>query len=156
MIPLTIDAARHIAHNLRPRDREEVLCSLPDGMSLDDWVDLMMANKDADKWMVLVGGDPVAMCGVTPSALKHLASTWAVGTDRKLEGGAELMKTAIEAHRVWSGLGIRRFSCLCLDTPEESSAWLERLGYQREGVLRGFGREGQDFLQWGKVVNRGN
>lgn len=151
IVPLTIDAARHIARNLRPRDRQEVLCSLPDDMTLDAWVDAMMANQDADRWMVCAGVEPVAMCGVTPSPLRHVATSWAVGTDRKLEAGASLMRTAIEGHRIWEARGIRRFSCLCLDTPEESSAWLERLGYQREGVLRGMGRGGENFIQWGRI-----
>lgn len=157
MTPLTRAQARHIAHRLSDRDREEVLCVLPDHLTLDAWVDEVMANPVGERWVAVApDGEPVAMGGITPSGCQHAATSWAVGTDRKAEAGSLIMLTAMHAHRRWVDRGVRRFACTCLAGPasDTGSAWLERLGYVREGLARGLGREGQDFIMWGMCHGR--
>ncbi len=151
IVTLNPEIAGRITANLRDRDRREVECVLPAGRDLVTWAASLFDAPAADQWAAIdAEGVPVAMGGVSPvPGFEHLANSWAVGTDRKLLAGVEIFRQALRLHTEWQRRGVRRFQCTCLDTPEESSAWLERLGYQREGVLRGLGKNGEDFIMWG-------
>ena len=160
-VPLTLDLAETIAGNLSPRDRAEVLALRP--ASGDDEQDLLawaadvmrVPEEQASAWAVSVGDEPVAMGGIVRHpALTHLATSWLVGTSRKLEGGVSIMRVAIDSHRWWRERGVRKFQCMCLDSPELSSQWLARLGYAIEGIYPEFGRNGETFKMWGKNHGR--
>lgn len=153
IVELTPELAGRVAATLRTRDRAEVLALLPKRLSLVDWAAALFEPVDRALWAVLADdGEPVAMGGISRSPdLPHLATTWAVGTNRKLEAGADIFRCARRLHEEWALKGVMRFQCLCLDTPEESSEWLERLGYTREGLLPGLGHGGETFLMWGNL-----
>lgn len=153
IVELTPTLAGHIAARLRARDRAEVLALLPKRLDLVQWATSLFDPADRALWAACAAdGEPVAMGGIHRHAdLPHLATTWAVGTDRKLEAGADIFRCARRLHEEWSQKGVMRFQCLCLDTPEESSEWLERLGYTREGLMPGLGHQGETFLMWGNV-----
>lgn len=152
---LNRELATQVAANLRHRDLIEVLAcvpwAIPDDEGLAWWLESVLAGGES--WAALASDSvPVAMGG-----LRHLperpdlALSWCVGTDRKLEAGATIYLHALKIHDEWRRRGVRRIQCSCLDTPEESSEWLERLGYVREGVMRSAGRNGENFVLWGRV-----
>lgn len=157
IVALTSALAAEVAANLRARDRAEVLAAVPSGMTAAEgmawWLDHI--TEGGESWAALVDGVPVAMGGLRGlDGRPDLAASWAVGTDRKMAAGVAIFLHAVRIHERWTDLGVRRFQCSCLDSPEESSEWLLRLGYQREGVLRSFGRNGEDFIIWGRIHGR--
>lgn len=154
IVDLTRDLATEVAGSLRRRDRIEVLASTPHGLTkaqaLAWWVDHVLDGGES--WAAVTVDGPVAMGGMRLIAGRpDLAGTWMVGTDRKLDAGPAIFHHALRMHREWTKRGVRRFQCTCLDSPDESSAWLGRLGYEREGFLRQFGLGGEDFIIWGKI-----
>lgn len=161
IVDLTKELAQIVAFSLSPRDRIEVLALQPeasdDDAALDAWADAIL-NVPEDlrtAWAVHLDGVPVVMGGVVRHPyLTHLATTWAVGTERKLEAGVQIMRAAITAHRAWEDRGVTKFQCSCLDSPELSSQWLVRLGYVIEGVFPGMGRNGETFKVWGRNHGR--
>jgi len=160
-VPLTLPIAETIASNLSRRDRVEVLALRPDtgddALDLDVWASDVMNTPEhlATAWAVLVGSNPVAMGGIVRHpALPHLATSWLVGTPKKLDGGVSIMRIAVESHKQWQERGVKKFQCMCLDSPELSSRWLVRLGYSIEGIYPQFGRNGETFKIWGR--NHGN
>lgn len=161
IVPLTEELAQAIALGLSQRDRTEVLAMQPDtcseDLALEVWADQILRVPDnlRSAWAVLLGGDPVVMGGVVRHPhLPHLATTWCVGSDRKMDAGVQIMRAAVEAHQAWEQRGVRKFQCLCLESPELSSRWLERLGYELEGTYRHFGRNGETFKVWGRSHGR--
>lgn len=149
--------AATVAATLRERDRREVLACVPlamtDQQGLAWWLDHILAGGVS--WAAMVDDVPVAMGGLREiDGRPDIASSWCVGTDRKLEAGVAIYLHAARSHQAWEARGIRRFQCSCLDTPEESSMWLVRLGYEREGRLRALGRNGEDFIIWGRIHGR--
>lgn len=157
IVDLTRSLALDVAQRLRARDRVEVLALMPAGLADDDalmlWVGHILSGGVS--WAAVVDGVPVAMGGLRElEGRPDVAHSWCVGTDRKLEAGAIIFRHAARMHEAWEARGVRRFQCSCLDSPEESSAWLERLGYEREGRLRALGRGGEDFIIWGRIHGR--
>lgn len=153
---LTHDLAAEVARGLSSRDRTEVLALQPeastDEMALEVWADaiLRVPEELRTAWAVTIKGKPVVMGGVVRHPhLPHLATTWAVGTERKFEAGVQIMRAALNAHRTWQKRGVRKFQCTCLDSPELSSHWLVRLGYIIEGIFPDLGRNGETFKVWG-------
>jgi hypothetical protein len=156
-IPLTLELAEAVARNLSPRDRAEVLALRPesgdDDLDLEVWAGDVMRTPEhlRTAWAVMLGDEPVAMGGIVRHpGLPHLATSWFVGTARKLEAGVAVMRGAIDGHAIWQDRGVRKFQCMCLDSPELSSRWLVRLGYAIEGIYPQFGRNGETFKVWGR------
>lgn len=161
ILDLTPELAQAVAANLSPRDRIEVLALQPeasdDDTALDVWADAILRVPEdlRTAWAVTLDGEPVVMGGVVRHPhLTHLATTWAVGTERKLETGVQIMRAALNAHRTWQERGVRKFQCSCLDSPELSSRWLVRLGYAIEGIFPDLGRNGETFKVWGRNHGR--
>jgi hypothetical protein len=152
--PLTPDLAATVAQNLRPRDLAETLATLPADLSVTEWARSLSKNPNGSAWAALApDGTPVAMGGVYLShpAMPHLATSWAVGTQRKYEVGAHIYMAAARLHKEYIAKGVLKFQCMCLNVEEyeESSEWLQRLGYHLEGKLAGHGRGGETFWLWG-------
>jgi hypothetical protein len=107
IIDLTPDLAQAIAFSLSERDLTEVLALQPRGQDIESEIEawareiFMVPDHLRTAWAASVDGDPVAMGGVVRHPyMPHLATTWAVGTDRKMDGAVQIMKAAIQAHRV--------------------------------------------------------
>jgi hypothetical protein len=160
-VPLTLEIAEAVARNLSPRDRAEVLALRPasgnDDLDLEAWAGDVMRTPEhlRTAWAVVFDGEPVAMGGIIRHpGLIHLATSWFVGTSRKLDAGVAVMLGAIKDHKQWEEQGVRKFQCMCLDSPELSSRWLVRLGYSIEGIYPVFGRNGETFKVWGRNHGR--
>lgn len=51
----------------------------------------------------------------------------------------------------YEGAGIHRVQAIALARNAETCRWLELLGLKREAVMRGYGKQGEDFIQFAKV-----
>mgnify|MGYP001157944213 CR=1 FL=1 len=51
--------------------------------------------------------------------------------------------------------GAHRIQAVSLEGYSEVHDWLASLGLEREGVMRRFGKRGEDFVQFGRVVGAG-
>jgi hypothetical protein len=59
---------------------------------------------------------------------------------------------AITAHRRLAAAGVRRCQAVAAASNRAVVPWLTRLGYRHEGRHPGYGRGGETFCTYGKVM----
>ena len=59
---------------------------------------------------------------------------------------AQRYLAAFEKRKEW-----RRFQCVVDSTHPVAVRWVRKLGFEREGILRQYGPEGQDYYQYARV-----
>lgn len=148
--PLTFAQATYIARRMRDQDRHEVLATLPH-TDLRLWAGTIIKHPGEQICVSDRDQIPVMMGGVIPM-WPGLAQTWMVATPAITKVGWLVHAAAVKMHRRWAALGIRRFQTYAMET-SPSIVWLREIGYQREGVHRGFGRDGETFVTMGRVLN---
>lgn len=139
-------ALAYIAANIRDVDAAEVFAGAatnPDILACDT------LRSGGVQWIAWADGVPVASFGGT-QAWPGVWSVWMWATDRWPD-------VALSVHRQIKRVlipellarGGHRGQCASLATHTEAHRWLESLGFQAEGTLRGFGRAGEDFIMYG-------
>lgn len=103
--------------------------------------------------LALCGADgaPIGLLGATLAA-PHLADVLMVATD-------DWPKIALAATRAsirriipaYLDANVRRAECRCWVGNSASRVWLEKLGFEAEGVLRRLGGNGEDFLLYARL-----
>ena len=139
-------AMAHIARNLRPPDHEEVLsaaCRTPDGLAAGHfavWNDLCRVVWFADIPTAVVGANEM---------WPGVWSMWAWGTGHwPYVVGSITRYIRRELDPALRLRGAHRAQAISLATHTDAHRWIEMLGMQREGVLRGYGRAGQDYVMF--------
>lgn len=98
-----------------------------------------------------IGDDPVAAIGVSRLA-PWLGSAWAFGTDRTRRVIPALTRWGVAE---WKNRliadGFRRVEVRTIIDHDISHRWLESIGFEREGLCRGYGSNGEDFAQYAYV-----
>jgi hypothetical protein len=96
--------------------------------------------------------EPAAIVG----ALRRgpgVASVVMIGTDRFAEIGAAatfwVRSTGLPRH---VDPHAHRAQCEAAVDNDVSRRWLEALGFENEGVLRSYGKNGEDFVQYARIV----
>lgn len=146
LIDRDLDALRHIARNLRERDREELFATRwdedPETLALDTY------NCGDFQWIATLDGEPVAVVGAAP-AWPGFWTVFAYGTDK----WPKVLVTLTRHVRrfiypaLWNS-GARRVQCHALSTHEDARKWLTFLGAREEAVLDNFGKNGETFIQY--------
>jgi hypothetical protein len=145
--PATLADMCFLVDNMRPEDREEIMAIQPAGTTNDQLVGRAMQFAERGPQLVhKVGGEPVAVQGIV-QLWPGVWSCYAWGTERWPKAVLSLTKTSkrvilpyMQAHRA------HRAQAVSLGTHHSAHRWLELLGFEREGRLVRFGREGQDFV----------
>jgi len=52
---------------------------------------------------------------------------------------------------MWDELGLSRLQCTVLAGHDKSVKWLERMGFEQEGLMRCYGRAGEDCIRMARV-----
>jgi hypothetical protein len=150
-VPVTEAGLRYIVTNLRPRDAAEIFALRWD----DD------REAFARDFLPLCG----AMCSVwerngVPVSVQGVVCTrpgvwevFAFGTD--LWPSVVLDMTRHATRYIMPALlrvGFHRAECRALASHTDSRKWIEFLGAREETILKGFGRNGEDFVGyvWGR------
>ena len=146
---LDLDAARHICRNMRPRDAEEAFAlrydSDPHSLAFEaviSWGKYAFAARTDD-------GTPAAMIGGTET-WPGRGLVWMLATDEFDKIQLSLTKWIIRVMipQLYTDLGFHRFEAQSIATHEKAHRWMERLGAARETVLKGYGRNGEDFVTY--------
>lgn len=99
--------------------------------------------------VALLDGEPVAAFGAAGTPLQpQLRVAWAFGTKRfkrcvpAISGEVNAWKPALMAE------GVRRIEARTLVGHDLAGHWMTYLGAEREGVMRQYGTNGEDFELW--------
>lgn len=148
MLDRSFETIYQVAANMRERDYEEIVsmtaCDSREALALY----LAERHKDHGRSFVfgLDDGVPIAVL----SLAEQWPGVWSMGlfaTDSFQQIGLSLTKLIVrgiipaldeeKAHRV---------ECVSIEGYTQVHRWLEALGLDREGVLRNYGRDGQDYV----------
>lgn len=150
----TTEQVREVAFNMRGRDFEELRATS------------FCATRDelADELARRYGGRDDVMCGSLngePVYIGGTIETWPGVMSLLFFATPEFRRCGLEATRFitrqlfprYERAGIHRIQAVSLEGYAEVHAWLETLGLKREAVLPRFGKDGQDFVQFGRLAN---
>lgn len=139
----------YVAARMRERDRAEFM-PLTDADTHEQLVELLLARYDGrtDLVTALDGDEPVAVGGCIQHR-PNVASLLMFATDRFPRVSHPLTrfirKTLFPAARRH---GAHRIEAVSLSTYDEAHRWIEMLGLSQEATLRGYGRDGQDYVSF--------
>lgn len=142
---VTRAAAEFIIENLRPRDREEIFALRWDNDERAFTEDVMRFAGDMT-WAWWRDGVPIALQGAWPMR-PGVWSCWAFGTEQWPR--VVLSMTKHSRRFIIPALLRARFhraEAVALAAHTDSRRWIEALGAREEGIRRGFGRHGEDFV----------
>jgi hypothetical protein len=147
--PISRAAVAHILANLRPHDRHEILAQRwnDDMEALADDVMAMACNP---LWRVyLADGEPVALIGAT-LVRPGVCAVGGFGTTRWSRVLRPLSRYVMDEliPALLSG-GVHRAETYVMAANKTNLRWITALGGEVEGVLRGYGRGGEDFVALG-------
>jgi hypothetical protein len=146
-------AACQVAERMRASDRREVLAVTP-VQDLRQWARNVCALPGV-ALVVVANGEPVAMGGGI--MMGHLAGVWFVATPRIEEPAVRVdcHRMALIAHRAMAQSGVRRCQAVALKDNAGVPPWLSRMGYRLEGEHPSYGRGGETFCTWGRILTNG-
>lgn len=113
--------------------------------------ELVASNPSSRTFTLKSNGKPIAVLGCTPCVGKTW-ELWAVM-------GVEINHSKIEFSKICRRLlessaevfGVKRFQSLCMDKFKDGERWFKFLGFQKEGTLRQFGEDGQDYHLYARL-----
>ena len=134
---------RHVARNLREWDRFEIFATRS-----DDDPDALAAAACATgpiAWVAGLDTTPIAAFGCAPM-WSGVWSMWLFATDEFGRIGISVTRLVVRSIiPMMVQAGAHRLEARSMEGHTNAQAWLEVIGASREGTLRGYGRDGQDF-----------
>lgn len=141
---LTKDQARYIARRLREGDRREAFAlraTNPDDLARE----VVEGYRDGVNWCAALER-PIAMGGVA-ELWPGVWEGWMLATDEFPAIGLPMTKwikaTVMPALKK---AGCHRWEVKSIATHDNAHRWLEVLGFEREAVLKAYGRGREDFV----------
>lgn len=138
----TLNDLSYIASGLRPDDRREVDCQF----EAWDAIGLAVIALRGLAYTVHVDGNPEAAFGANPTPNPGLWIAWSFGTRRMWKCAPvitqhvrEVLIPMVMENGAW------RAEARCLDDNKSAQRWLVRLGARRQGLLKNYGKNGEDF-----------
>lgn len=148
LIPSTPRDITIVAANMREWDRREFEASAR-YMAITEAA--LYCHFTSLPWagVALLKGEPVAAFGAAGSALQpQLKAAWAFGTD-KFKRVVPAISREVESWKPHlMAEGVHRIEARALVGHDLAGRWMAGLGAQCEGVLRHYGRGGEDFELW--------
>lgn len=113
--------------------------------------DMMLKNPTSRIFTVCSEGKPIAVLGTH----KCFAGTWELWSIM----GTEIEKHKIETAKICKRLldssavtfQVKRYQSVCTARFEKAQRWFDFLGFQKEGTLRSFGEDGEDYHIYARV-----
>ena len=145
VVDLTLAQALHVATHMEPEALAQAMASCRAETPQEYAEKVLRASEIA--WCVLApDGEPSVMAGLV-ELLPHVLELWMVGTERLPECRFAFHRYALREvfPRVFSA-GTWRLQASARADSRVHVAYLERLGFVREGMLRSLGGPGVDFI----------
>lgn len=142
--PACLRDATFVVANLRPRDREEIWCQLPeDTHELDVAYFLLMGG---DCWIASIDGRPIMFFGVTSMNIACM-SVWAVGTRRTSRVVRDVTRFLIgEAVPAKIAAGFHTMEARSHVDHAQAHRWMQSTGAVVVGEPFVYGRQREKFL----------
>lgn len=154
----TIDTAteadiRFVAEHMRERDVEEFM-AVSRAESREELVGLLAAQYAGrpDAICARLEGEPVCI-GLTIETRPNVITLGFFATDKFPAVAMRVTKFVRRLFDQYEHAGVHRFEAVSIDGYMEAHRWLGLLGlFPESGVLRKFGRGGEDFIQFSRVT----
>lgn len=132
-----------IAAYMRPADRAEIMCQLPEGTPTHH---LAAALLGGESWIAYIDDDPVAGFGVSPLNVAAL-SVWAFGTQR-MQRTVPAITRFVRDERVpqWVADGYQIMEARSAVEHHVAHRWMLSTGAEIIGPPFPFGRDRNEFL----------
>lgn len=136
------DLCAHVIGNMRDADRAEAFATRTDDDEGRLLTDILSCGPVS--WVAGID-EPIAVFGCAPM-WRGVWSMWFLATDANRRIGFPVTKliTRSIVPMLLDG-GAHRLEARSMEGHDDAHAWLEVVGARREGTLKGYGRDGQDF-----------
>ena len=145
-LPPNLMAITYVCENLREIDRRECINAFfgtPQDLAISHF-----SFRGAYTRVVWFGSAPAAVVG-TYEMWPGVWSMWAFGTDLWPKVVVPITKfIRRELDPFIKSQGAHRAQAIAHADHTEAHAWIEMLGMEREGVLKGYGRDGSDYVSF--------
>lgn len=151
----TFRHVRAVASQMRAKDRTEFMAvsSASTHADLVERLVQLYGDNDATYCFSDDDGEPIG-AGAMIEARPNVVTLMFMATDRFNTIALPLAKFCRRRlFPKYRALGVHRIECIALDGYDENHRWIEMLDMEREGVLRGFGRNGETFHQFAWVAD---
>lgn len=128
--------------NLREDDLAEVMSTRWNNDPFELAADLY--RSPGGKFAVIHDDNPVCILGVATST-PGVGQGWLVGTDQIGLAGVEVAKAAKRIIATLFENDVHRIQCYSASFHTQAHKWLELIGFQKESVMKSFGKDGTDF-----------
>ncbi len=143
-----------IGANMRPADREEVICQVPEGLSGSEITALLYTGMLPDwTWLALLDGQPACVFGVSPISTAVWAG-FAFGTRHLPRTIPKVSEHILGLEQRLIAAGVRRVEVRTISTHDISHRWLRKLGCWFEAEMPNYGSNGETFELWCWHVGR--
>lgn len=150
--PATLRDMTFVSANMRDQDRREICAVIEES---DTAIGTMLfASSQGLAWCGWLDGQPVAAFGVS-RLYAGLGGGWAYLTPRGVRivpAITRFMMRHVKRHLIAEGF--RRIEVRTAIDHDVSHAWLERLGFAREGIAVDYGCDGLDFVTYAATKPR--
>ena len=154
--PISYPAVLYLAVNMREADAREIYNTLDHEDPAKLAREICLATALGMAGVSFQSGKPVGLVGVSPIR-SGVWSVWSFGTGEWGRGVIDMTRFGYRQLRPFLlRRGAHRLQCESHIEHEEAHRWLALCGAQREGVLRGYGRDGSDFIQFSWTRNDAN
>lgn len=139
-----------VAANMRDEDRREALATLNVRSMTEIGVLCFLGSPDT-AWNVWVDAAPVASFGYSMRGdmQPHLCSAWAWGTSSFKRAVPAITRFCLANWpSMMASAGLTRAEIRSLAGHDIAHSWLASLGARREGLMHGYGINGEDFELW--------
>lgn len=149
------EAVMHVASNMREADREEIYATRWTDSPIDLAEDIV--RIPGPKWVAWAKGiGPAAVYGAMPM-WPGVWSLYCFGTPHfkhvARDTTRHIMRVMLPSLAI---AGAHRAEARSSASHSEAHVWLERLGAHREATLKGYGRNGEDFILFAWAVESKN
>jgi hypothetical protein len=143
----------NVAKNMREKDFEEIVCLTycDDREELAGFLTEMWSKSETTLACGTKEDGPIAIFTYTPVR----PNVWSFGmfaTDKFGKIGTQLTRLIIK--RIITAIdstGAHRVECQSIEGYDEVHKWLQFLGLKKEGLIKGFGRNGENFIGFAYV-----
>jgi len=143
--PANLRDCTYIGANLRPEDRREVMCQVPEGMYGSTVLGSMLEALSPE-WtrIASVDGQPAVLFGFQ-FVTAPVWQSFALGTSRPPRAIPAITRWCWDQEQRLIDAGVRRVEARSIEGHVTAHRWLERLGCQRVCDLPDSGRNGELF-----------
>lgn len=133
----------HVIENMRALDRAEIFATRRDDSNEQLALEVMACGPIF--WVAGKGPDPIAAFGCAPM-WNGVWSMWLFATDKFGQIGISVTKLVTRTIvPMMIEAGAHRLEARSMEGHTDAQRWLEVIGAKREGTLKAYGRDRQDF-----------